>query len=120
MENRQMVAIIYNGTQVEKVAKVQNVNDSTFKELKAKENKCEEDKLQAKEKNEKAFAKLKHHIEVCDYFLAKATYDNFVEHGQIDIDEDFEQAWFDYVFSGETIKEFPENYVKILERIISK
>lgn len=57
-----------------------------------------------------------------DLYLAKSIYDNFVDRGLIENDDQFQQEWFDYFFGAESdelfnIEHAPKEYVKILEKV---
>ena len=53
-----------------------------------------------------------------DYFLAKSIYDNFVDRGLIEDDDQFQKEWFDYIFNGEEIKHEPQEFKDILGKVV--
>lgn len=54
-----------------------------------------------------------------DLFIAKSIYDNYVERGVIEENEDFDNMWIDYIFNGGDLDEeaFPEDFIKILNKV---
>ena len=54
-----------------------------------------------------------------DIFIAKSIYDNYVERGYIDEDEEFDKKFYNYVFNNCAFKEedLNEDFVKILNKV---
>lgn len=59
------------------------------------------------------------HLYKHELILAKSVYDNFVDRGLLENDEDFQKLWFDYYFNdGELdLENAPEEYKKILAKL---
>lgn len=54
-----------------------------------------------------------------DLILAKSVYDNFVDRGIIENDENFQQLWYDFYFNGceLNLSQAPQEYKTILEKV---
>lgn len=54
-----------------------------------------------------------------DLFIAKSIYDNYIERGLIDENEDFDEKFYNFIFNNYELKEedLDEDYVKILEKV---
>lgn len=59
------------------------------------------------------------HFERTQIVLAKSVYDNFVDRGLIENDEDFQKQWFDFYFNDKELDMgyCPQEYTKILEKV---
>lgn len=53
-----------------------------------------------------------------DFLLAKSIYDNFVDRGLIEDDEQFEKEFFQYIFEDKIIEHYPEEYNKIFGKVV--
>jgi len=54
-------------------------------------------------------------------YLAKSIYDNFVDRGLIENDDDFQQKWYDYYFNnGELpLENTPNEFKKIYSKVVN-
>ena len=125
MENdKKLVAVFYdNKGECENVAKVMNVNENEYKKLISSQAKNNSEKeIEKKEiKN-----KLNKHENKIDFlmtknvFLAKATYDRFVDRGFINENKDFDKDFYDYVFNGVelNLENAPEDFKIIYKKVV--
>lgn len=114
-----LVAISTNGNGV---ALVKNISEQEYKKLlneQEKEKNEQELKFRALseciDRNSQNIYKLKNR----DILLAKSIYDNFVDMGLIDNDNDFQKMWFDFYFNEFELDldKAPFEYKKILEKV---
>ena len=116
-----MIAISTNGSN--SVALVKSVNEQEYKKLINEQEKHlakGEKKALEHEEQHKNVNKLLGHYSSLQCVLAKSVYDNFVDRGLIDNDDDFQSAWFDFYFNGgELPKEenTPNEYKTILRKL---
>ena len=122
--NKKLVAISYdNKSECKQVAIVKNVNDNEYKKLvnsqikHENEHECEHRDTKQKlveheHKIDKLFGK--------NVFLAKATYDRFVDRGYINEDKEFDKAFYDYVFNGVDLdlENAPSEFKLIYEKVV--
>ena len=58
-----------------------------------------------------------------ELLLAKSIYDNFVDRGLIENDDQFQKDWYDY-FLGDSkyinLSKAPKEYKKILEKVVNE
>ena len=60
------------------------------------------------------------HFTMLELVMAKSVYDNFVDRGLIDNDDDFQSAWYDFYFNGGELpreKDAPKEYQDILRKL---
>lgn len=109
----------------DKVFIVKNVTKNEYKKLLNNQEKG----FNAQLEKEKAindrfgiFSKRLDKIENKDVILAKSIYDNFVDRGLIENNDQFQQMWFDFYFNGGEIdlENAPQEYKKILEKVVNK
>lgn len=119
MEKKKLVAISKDET---KVLIVKNVNEQEYNKLLNKEHE-NDSKRELLEKgfldelngNTKTIQKLL----TRDLILAKSVYDNFVDRGLIENDDNFQQLWYDFYFNGGelNLSQAPQEYKTILEKV---
>lgn len=125
MENdKKLVAISYdNKGECNNVAKVFNVNENEYKKLISQQAKYNSEKAQEqKEINDKL---IKHENKIdflmCkNVFLAKATYDRFVDRGYLNENKEFDKAFYDYIFNGVELdlENAPEDFKLIYKKVV--
>lgn len=79
---------------------------------------CEKQAREHSEEHENIDKQLNHFIDL-ECVLAKTIYDNFVDRGLIENDDQFQQMWFDFYFNDKELdlKNAPKDFVKIFEKI---
>lgn len=118
--DKKLIAISTNGSNG--ISLVKSVNEQEYKKLineQAKHlSKGEKLALEHKEQHkqlEEGLSKAKKN----ELLLAKSIYDNFVDRGLIENNEDFQKQWFDYYFNDKEISldNVPQEYEKILSKV---
>lgn len=119
------VAVAYdNDGNCEFVAKVKVVNDRELNRLLNEQEQHKQHKLLEKEELKKRIGKNEENIGLLEKVSlcvqAKSVYDNFVDRGLIDNDDDFQQMWYDYYFNEKELDldNAPQEYLKIFERLV--
>lgn len=118
-KNKNLVAISKDET---KVFIVKNVSDNEYNRLLNKENETDSKNiLFQKEFLEELHCNTKRvtKIDKRDIVIAKSVYDNFVDRGLIENDEQFQQMWFDFYFNENKLDfdKCPKEFTKILEKV---
>lgn len=121
------IAVVYDANgKCTHVAQVKLVSKQELNRLENEQNKFDQEQ---KTNEQKYKNNLDAEIEKCKarlgwlesraLFLAKSIYDNFVDRGLIENDDDFQQMWFDFYFNDEDLdlEKVPEEYTKILEKV---
>ena len=82
--------------------------------------KKEQEKKEHKELHTNIENYLKHFTDL-ECVLAKSVYDNFVDRGLIENDDQFQQMWYDFYFNGGKLDldNAPKEYKDILEKVVS-
>lgn len=106
-----------NDKTCKRVFKCLNLTESEYNKLLNEEAKSKEREKKIQERQEKELIYLSTKLSVNNLFLAKATYDNFVDRGLIEENNEFQQAWYDFVFNGTPLDNKPEEFVQILLRV---
>lgn len=121
------VAVAYdNNGNCEFVAKVKVVNDRELNRLLNEQEQHKQRQLLEKEELKKRIGKNEENIGLLKKLSlcvqAKSVYDNFVDRGLIDNDEDFQQMWYDYYFNEKELDldNAPQEYLKIFERLVAE
>ena len=118
--DKKLIAISTNGSN--NISLVKSVNEQEYKKLindQAKRlAKGEKLALEHNEKHkqlEEGLSKAKKN----ELLLAKSVYDNFVDRGLIENNEDFQKESFDYYFNDKEISldNVPQEYEKILKKV---
>ena len=118
--DKKLIAISTNGSNG--VSLVKSVNEQEYKKLindqakrLAKGEKLALEHNEQHEQLKKGLLKAKKN----ELLLAKSIYDNFVDRGLIENNDDFQQAWFDYYFNDKEISldNVPQEYEKILSKV---
>ena len=119
------VAVAYdNDGNCEFVAKVKVVNDRELNRLLNEQEQHKQHELLEKEELKKQVSANKENIDTISKgfigIIAKSIYDNFVDRGLIDNDDDFQQMWYDYYFNDKELDldNAPQEYLKIFERLV--
>ena len=123
MENKHLVALILdNEDKCVEIAQVCNLGDKAYKqrvnEKRAYEEKCAKEKLEHKEEH-KGICKELQHLDKNEVYLAKALYDNFVDRGFLNDNEDFQKHFFEHIYKGAKldIKKAPTDFLTILGKV---
>ena len=109
----------------DKVFIVKNVTKNIYNELLTKQEKGVSEQI-AKEKGfldwSNNVGQRLERLENKDLLLAKSIYDNFVDRGLIENDDQFQQDYFDFIFNDKELDfdKAPIEYKKILEKVGSK
>lgn len=104
------------------IALVKSVNEQEYKKLinlqAEKQAKREKQAREHTEEHENIDKQLNHFIDL-ECVLVKSIYDNFVDRGLIENDDQFQQMWFDFYFNDKELdlKNAPKDFVKIFEKI---
>ena len=118
--DKKLIAISTNGSNG--VSLVKSVNEQEYKKLindqakrLAKGEKLALEHNEQHEQLKKGLLKAKKN----ELLLAKSIYDNFVDRGLIENNDDFQQEWFDYYFNDKEISldNVPQEYEKILSKV---
>ena len=118
--DKKLIAISTNGSNG--VSLVKSVNEQEYKKLindqakrLAKGEKLALEHNEQHEQLKKGLLKAQRN----ELLLAKSIYDNFVDRGLIENNDDFQQAWFDYYFNDKEISldNVPQEYEKILSKV---
>lgn len=128
IKNKHVAVALDDSGKCEFLAKVKVINDREYNRLinekEQKKAQREKEELELKNKvldNQEKINKLNCKVEHRDLLLAKSIYDNFVDRGLIENDDDFQQAWYDYYFNGGELptQDTPDEYRKILLKVAS-
>ena len=125
MKDKQ-VAVVYGDNGCELVAEIKMV---TNQQLHTLENDFEKNKSKKAKKQKELLDTIDYHgkrvahFEKNELLLAKSIYDNFVDRGLIDNDDQFQKDWYDY-FLGDSkelnLSKAPNEYKKILEKVVNE
>ena len=116
-----LIAISTNGSN--SISLVKSVNEQEYKKLiNLQEQNLAKGENKARE-HEEQHSKIKEHLEHLskhDYILAKSVYDNFVDRGLIENDDQFQKMWFDFYFNDKELdlNNVPEEYKNILAKVV--
>ena len=118
-KNKKLVAI---SKDEKNVFIVKNVSDDKYNRLlnKQEKEKCIKELLEESNNKWKENVDLRlRHCSTLELVLAKSVYDNFVDRGLIENDDNFQKMWFDFYFNdGElSLKDAPLEYRKIAEKV---
>jgi len=117
------VAIIYNEKgKCRYVGEVRNVDLAKLNALRNDINECEQNEfLEKKELVDRVelLEKEANKFLYKEILLSKALYDNFVDRGFIDNDNEFQQMWYDYLLNDKELdlNKAPIEYEKILQKV---
>jgi len=118
-KDRKLIAISTNG---HRVALVKNVDEQEYNKLlneQEKELACEHNNKVLDETRHSTSERRLQRLESKLLLLAKSIYDNFVDRGLLDNDNEFQKMWFDYFFNGceLDLDKAPQEYMTILEKV---
>ena len=124
MENdKKLVALILDDDQkCERVAIVKNLGSKEYNnclnEERAYKNRVKEEKESLNQK-QKAVNESVCHLLDNEIYLAKAIYDNFVDRGFINDNEEFQKDFFNYIYKGAKIDfiKAPAEFITILRKV---
>lgn len=123
IKNKHVAVALDNNGKCEFLAKVKVINDREYNRL---INEKEQKKAQREQEELELKKQVSANKENIDTFtkgfigiIAKSIYDNFVDRGLIDNDDDFQQMWYDYYFNDKELDldNAPQEYLKIFERL---
>lgn len=106
-----------NDKTCKRVFECRNLTESEYNKLLNEEAKSKEREKKFEEIQQREMTNLLTKLSYHDLFLAKATYDNFVDRGLIEENNEFQQAWYDFVFNGTPLDNKPEEFVQILLKV---
>lgn len=115
-----LVAIKYDELgKCEQVAIVKNVQDKDYKALKNEENQHKEFELNKEQKLNDRLCVLEKGEHNHTFLIAKNIYDNFVDRGLLEDDQEFQQMFFEHIMLGKEleIQKFPADFSKILDYV---
>lgn len=122
IKNKHVAVALDDSGKCEFIAKVKVINDREY-------NRLINEKEQKKAQREQQELELKNNVlcnqekirklERRDLLLAKSIYDNFVDRGLIENDDEFQQAWYDYFINDAELKFelYPAEFSKILDKV---
>lgn len=120
METRtKLVAVEYNDNgSCKKALIVKNLTETDYKKL-------VDESLVSKEHGKQKASEINKRIANCEIkltkhelCLAKSIYDNFVDRGLIEDDDEFQKSWYDFVFKGTGLTgNLPSEFLQIVEFI---
>lgn len=116
-----LVAISTNGSNA--VSLVKSVNEQEYKKLindQAKHlAKGQEIALKHEEQHKSIDKKLEHFANQ-QFILAKSIYDNFVDRGLIEDNNEFQEMWYNFYFNDKELDldNAPQEYNTILEKVV--
>ena len=105
------------------IALVKSVNEQEYKKLinlqAEKQAKREKQTREHEEQHNSIDKKLTHYASL-QCVLAKSIYDNFVDRGLIENDDQFQKMWFDFYFNDKELdlNNVPQEYKKILIKVV--
>ena len=117
-----LIAISTNGSN--SIALVKSVNEQEYKKLINDQEKHlakgESKAREHEQQHEKVNNDIRHFMEL-GCVLAKNTYDNLVDRGQLEEDETFQKNWLSFLKNEMSLEKFmnsaPQDFVNIYERI---
>jgi hypothetical protein len=119
LENKKLVAI---SLEQDQVFLVKSVSEQEYKKMLNKQHECESESERQKvihigQHNELGNRLTK--LEKKNLILAKSIYDNFVDRGLLENDEQFQKDWFDFYFNSceLSLENAPQEYKQILEKV---
>ena len=117
-----LIAISTNGSN--SISLVKSVNEQEYKKLINEQEKNlskGEKKAREHEEQHNTIDKKLTHYASLQCVLAKSVYDNFVDRGLIENDNQFQQMWFDFYFNDKELdlNNVPEEYKKILVKVVA-
>lgn len=117
-----LIAISTNGSN--SIALVKSVNEQEYKKLINEQEKNlakGESKAREHEQQHKNVDKELEHFTTLQCVLAKSVYDNFVDRGLIENDEQFQKMWFDFYFNGGELDldNSPKEYQDIVAKVVA-
>lgn len=122
MENRtrlKLVAVEFNpnGT-CKKCLEIRNLTETEYKRLLNESLESREHGLKKVEEQRKELDNIDYHIGLNKILLAKSIYDNFVDRGLIEEDEELQKSFYDYIFENKEF-EYKDNkdFVTILKKV---
>lgn len=119
---KKLIAIATNGSNL--VSLVKSVNEQEYKTLINNQekdlSKREKVAIEHKKQHENIDKKLTHYASL-QCVLAKTIYDNFVDRGLIENDDQFQKMWFDFYFNDNKLdlNNVPQEYKKILVKVVA-
>lgn len=123
IKNKHVAVILDQQGNCEFVAKVKVINDKELNRLINESNVSLAKKQQKENELKKQVAANQEKISGIEskyVLLAKSIYDNFVDRGLIENDDDFQQDYYDFIFNDKEIdfEQAPEDFKKILGKVV--
>jgi len=127
MNEKKLVSVILdeNG-KCEQIAEVRNLDTKAFNKCVNEERAYREEKQKIEKERDYAFMTLskncdnhKAHTKQNDVYLAKALYDNFVDRGLLNDNEDFQKDFFNHIYKGADLdlNKAPTEFITILRKV---
>lgn len=123
MEKTILVAVLYDkDNKCERVAKIYNKTEKEYNALVNEQEKHLENERIAREKkleSDKHVNERLAKLEKRDFMVAKSIYDNFVDRGLINDNEQFQRDFYDYVFNNAqlNVARTPNDFQVILRKV---
>lgn len=127
-KNSYLLAVEHKDDEVVQVIKVSSYEDREYKsllnDLEKHKSKVFTEKQKEEEDKQSVLARLDNHdkeISSLQLLIAKNTYDNYVDRGFIDDNEDFQKSFYDYLMSGEEFdfENAPIEFKEILRKVVT-
>ncbi len=123
MEKQMLVAILYDeNNKCERVAKIYNKTEKEYNALLNEQTQRIDKERIAKENQSKKLSDLSEKVkklEKRDFMLAKSIYDNFVDRGLINDNDIFQADFYNFVFNDKELKieQTPIDFQFILRKV---
>ena len=123
MKDKQ-VAVVYDEDGCKLLADVKVVSQQEHHKLANEYEKNKSKKLKEEQEHKKKTESLEENVRhlLCrDLLIAKAQYDKFVDRGLLDQNKEFDKKFYDFIFENKALspKEYPEDFKKILEKVVN-
>ena len=97
---------------------VKNISDQEYLKLKNESFKSKAKEINTKKETLSRLEKLETNKKYFELLIAKSIYDNFVDRGQIENDEEFQKAWYDFIFNDKPLADNLNNdFDTILKKV---
>lgn len=123
MKDKQ-VAVVCGENGCELLAEIKVVTHLESHKLANEYEKNKSKKLKEEQEHKEKTKKLEEsvrHLLCRDLLIAKAQYDKFVDRGLLDENKEFDKKFYDFIFENKPLKqsEYPEDFKKILEKVVN-
>lgn len=120
MKNK-LVAVLIENDSCKLICDVKSIEQNEYNKLKNEYVQEKDKKLDLENKHKAEHQVLLNVIKSNQHFIAKNIYDNFVNAGFIDYNEEFQLAFYNYVFNDKpfNFEKAPNEYLKILAKVVN-